>query len=149
MFLPVDMPLLPGALMGELASTWADDTHRGMHIAFAVYEGVPQPLVSLMRRRALPVVADAVRRMEFKVRPILERAAEELAVDAHTAVELALCRTSVSFVGEGDLPGTVWVGKQRIWSPSAAEWRCRHLWFGNLNTPEEFGKAQTYVGGVI
>lgn len=150
MFLPVDMPLLPHGLLRALCSTWNDDAGHGARVAFAVADGMSQPLVSVLHREVLRPVQDAVKAGQFKVRPVLEGAALAMAREAGVADEIVLGRTQVrTLAGDDGEPTEVLVGAHMMWQPTALEWRRRHLWFGNLNTPEEFREAERLVEGGV
>ncbi len=150
MFLPVDMPLLPRGLVEALCATWRDDCAAVARVCMTVANSVVQPLVSVVHRRALATAEDAVSRGQLKVRPMFEAAAARIAADAGMATEAVLRRTEVRTIDDGSSgPGTVSVGQHRIWRPSAAEWRLRHLWFSNLNTPEEFRAAEQHAAALV
>lgn len=146
MFLPVDMPLLPGGLVEALGSAWSMAVASGARATMTVVDGAPQPLISLVHRGALATVEAAVARGQYKVRPVLEEAAGQVAAAQGIPVSGALCRTEIRMeAGERSGPGMVRVGHETVWRPSAAEWRLRHLWFSNLNTPEEFAEAEQFA----
>lgn len=147
MFLPVDMPLLPAGLVEALGSAWSMAVASGVRATMAVADGVPQPLVSLLHRGALATVEAAIAQGQYKVRPVLEEVAGLVAAAQGVPLPEATYRTEIRIelgaAGNDSCgPGVVRVGDQTVWQPSAAEWRFRHLWFSNLNTPEEFAGAQ-------
>lgn len=132
MFLPVDMPFVPAQLLEKIAGEWIGSEAR---VCLAVVDGRVQPLVSLLRPEVLEAVRDALARGEYRVRPVLEMAAK--AGDFGRG-ERGLVRTEISTL-ERD---SVWPG----WRPSDGEWAARELWFANLNTPGEFGSAESFAG---
>lgn len=136
-FLPVDMPLLPGGLLRAMVGVWRRDAGEGARVCFAVTEGRVQPLISMVHRAVLPWIRGALERGEFRVRPVLERAAAELADEIGGRAEGLLLRTEVRVEGRGAR-----IGGEVVWRATAAEWAARELWFSNLNTPEEFGEAE-------
>lgn len=146
MFLPVDMPLLPAGLVGALGAAWQRGMPNGLRVGMAVAGGVTQPLVSIVHRKALAAIQAAIGAGRYKVRPVLEEAASSLAIRGSPG-RIALSRTEI-VVGDAEThPGLplVRVGDEIVWRPSAAEWRSRHLWFSNLNTPEEFAEAEQFA----
>ncbi len=124
MFLPVDMPLMPMGLLEGMARVWAAS---GARVCLAVGDGQVQPLVSQVRGDVVSEVRAALGRGQYKVRPLLEAA----------GAQGGLVRTEIR-TGERC---AVWPG----WTPSEAEWARRELWFANLNTPEEFGRAEVLM----
>ncbi len=129
MFLPVDMPFVPADLLEGVAGEWI---RRDARVCLVVVDGRVQPLVSLVGSEVLTAVRGALERGEYKVRPVLERAAGELKGE--------VCRTEISTL-EKD---SVWPG----WRPDHREWAARELWFANLNTPEEFASAKSFAGAL-
>lgn len=123
-FLPVDMPLLPAGLFSGLVEAWLSSAAAA---AFALVDGRAQPLVSLLRAAALPEIERTLERGERKVRPVLERAGAggPGGITVPTPISTLERRS-------------VWPG----WLPSDDEWSVRELWFANLNTPEEFARAE-------
>ncbi len=144
-FLPVDMPLLPGGLLRALVGVWGRDMGEGARVCFAVTEGRAQPLISMVHRGVLPWVREALGRGELRVRAVLERAAAELAGELGAPTEMALRRTEVRVEAEGGTRA-VRIGGEAVWRATEAEWAARELWFSNLNTPEEFREAEGLAG---
>lgn len=131
-FLPVDMPLLPAGLFQELVRDWLDRKTRPT-VATVNADGRLQPLVSLVHQAVLPYTQRALAAGEFKVRPVLEQAAAELASgEANGRCGMERTELQVEEL-RGGFGG---------WRPTAAEWHARSQWFANLNTPEEFRVAR-------
>jgi molybdopterin-guanine dinucleotide biosynthesis protein A len=112
-----------------------------MRICYFEADRRPQPLVCLLHRSLLPWVQGALRRKEYKVGRLFHEVAETLAPglcarpgqvlrkavlddDAHLSVERAGAREGIP------------------WVPAPHDAALRHLWFSNLNTPEEFAYAE-------
>ncbi len=128
LFFPVDMPLIPRAVVEGLAGVWRS-SEAG--VCLPVTDGVVQPLLCQLRAEVLPEVREALGRGAFKVRPLLEAAGVGRG---------GVLRTTISTADRG----SVWPG----WMPSEAEWALRELWFSNLNTPEEFARAEGWAGAL-
>ena len=131
-FLPVDMPLVPGGLLRALSQLWmAEDASR---IGFAGMDGQPQPLVSAIHVAALPCLRASLERGDRKFRPVLESAAAELAASSGKELASVLQRSEVHAEGK-----RVWVeGVGAVsWQPSDTEWSSRESWFSNVNTPSQ------------
>lgn len=128
LFFPVDMPLIPRAVVEGLAGVWRS-SEAG--VCLLVTDGVVQPLLCQLRAEVLPEVREALGRGAFKVRPLLEAAGVGRG---------GVLRTAISTADRG----SVWPG----WMPSEAEWALRELWFSNLNTPEEFARAEGWAGAL-
>ena len=132
LFTPVDVPFLPAAFLQKWARQ-VTTSSPAARVALFTVQDIPQPLLCLLHQETLPFVREAVERGEFKVLPVLERAGRELAQRHHTGFDKVLLNT--------------------IWDQSAkaitqdqnlteAQQRATHLWFANLNTPEEFAQAE-------
>jgi molybdopterin-guanine dinucleotide biosynthesis protein A len=148
LFLPVDMPFFPSALLfawvGANVASWG---LLGARLALFTVFGTPQPLFCLLHRDVAPLVRLAVERGEYKVFPVLENAGKELAkryqlplpdvfCNAHWGEESSMS-TTCEGTGEGD--GEAWL------MVTEAQQKAKHLWFANLNTPEDFREAELHV----
>lgn len=141
--LPVDMPFVPARLLRCWVShVLAEDTAR---IAIFSCNGRPQPALCMLHREVRPFVADALSRSSFKLYTVFEDAASQLAglhgvslnhvllvrEASRETADLLLRRTSDDAGSNADM-----VLERLGWE----------LWFANVNTPEEFAKAQELVG---
>ena len=140
-FLPVDLPFLPHDMLYQWARIELQHADAAMRICYFEADRRPQPLVCLLHRSLLPWVQGAFRRKEYKVGRLFHEVAETLAPglcarpaqvlrkavlddDAHLSVERAGARERIP------------------WLPTPHDAALRHLWFSNLNTPEEFAYAE-------
>jgi molybdopterin-guanine dinucleotide biosynthesis protein A len=148
LFLPVDMPFLPAGLIDALLREWIEATRRGSlvchvsvrHFMEGSFRDVPQPLVSLIHRRLYPCVREALPAGQFKVTPVLESASASLActsTEELPCVGSVVWRTTFTAGQSSSIDGR--------WVPTEMEERARHLWFANLNTPEDFLQAETFL----
>ncbi|GAC1355694.1 MAG: hypothetical protein NVSMB3_01150 [Acidobacteriaceae bacterium] len=131
LFLPVDMPFVPAALLDRMMREWVRSDAR---VCVAVVDGRVQPLVSMVRSEVLPEIQAALGRGDYKVAPVLER------VGGACDGGRGMMRTVIA-TGTRD---RVWPG----WMPDDEAWAVRELWFANLNTPEEFEAAER-SGGLV
>ena len=136
LFLPIDMPFLPAGLLCALLGEWRELMAGGIRVAMVQADGRMQPLVSVVHRDLLPAVEQSVTAGSLKVRPLFESAANSLSAGAPSPLQVT--RLEVDSLGGG------WGG----WTPRGAEWRARSLWFGNLNTPEEFAAAVPFAEAI-
>jgi molybdopterin-guanine dinucleotide biosynthesis protein A len=103
-------------------------------------DGLPQGTLALLHREVLPYIADAVESRRLKVFPVLEEAGRELAAN------------------QGMRPGTVfrnvgWGGFSSKLGPGQEPWQvtteaqraAEHLWFANVNTPEDLVEAEAHL----
>ena len=136
LFLPVDVPFLPAAFLAAWLDRLPEAEASGVRVWIFTVEGVAQPTVALLHREVRPFLTEALESGQFKLLPVLERAAFAL--------------------GERDSgePGAG-LRKEPHWEASAigvglteAQRRGRELWFANLNTPEEFAQAELHVDAV-
>jgi len=108
-----------------------------------IVDGRPQPALCLLHRDVAPYVCDAVARGEFKLLRVLESAAKDLALEQQTELEAVFLNSSLETEVFLDQGGS-WMG----WTPTEEQWATRHLWFANLNTPEDFAAAQALEGAL-
>jgi molybdopterin-guanine dinucleotide biosynthesis protein A len=121
LMLPVDVPFLPAAFLRESVPSILADESSGLRIALFSVDGTPQPTVLLIHRDALPALARAIERGEFKLLSALEAAGRELAA------------------ADGRRP-------EDVLRQSAVE--IQPLWFMNLNTPEDFKQAEDNIAAL-
>jgi molybdopterin-guanine dinucleotide biosynthesis protein A len=146
--MPVDMPFVPAALLRCWASSVL--SQPSARVACFVVDEVPQPTLCLLNRQALPFLTDAAEQSRFKLYPVLEDAAKELACQNASTPEaifprrfwkvseaLSLFRQLLQESGAGD---------ENLLSE--AQRAASYLWFENLNTPEQFAEAEQHVDAV-
>jgi len=144
LFLPVDMPFLPSAFLDNWVRTVVARENRGARIAMFTVEGVPQPLFCLLHREVTLFVHDAIQRGEFKVFPVLEAAGKELA--ARQGVALGMALFNLAWDESSEFSGTRRAEKMEPWwTVTRAQEAAKHLWFMNLNTPDEFAEAAKHL----
>jgi molybdenum cofactor guanylyltransferase len=141
LILPVDMPLLPAAfLQGWAASIVISPV--GHRVAMITVDDRAQPALCLLHQETAPYIAAAIERGEFKLESVLEAAAGHLAL-THNQPSYRFCKWPITScihisgsTGEGRLATT------------AAQDAAMHLWFANLNTPEDFAMAEAHVNAL-
>jgi molybdopterin-guanine dinucleotide biosynthesis protein A len=139
-FLPVDMPFLPPGLIDAFLREWCGAAERGARVCYAVVEGVPQPLVSMMHKAVLPFTIEALTAGQFKVTPVLQSAGEVLASCSTSGIgysHSALHTTPVSLIGFSPAVSG--------WSTPPVEEKLKRLWFSNVNNEEELRDAETFA----
>jgi molybdenum cofactor guanylyltransferase len=146
LFLPVDMPFLPSAFLNNWVHQTLMDEKRGARLAMFTVDGVPQPTLAMVHRDVIPFVTSAVEQREFKLYPVLEQAGSELA--ARQNVLLGVAFRNMPWGQQGIFWATPnKLGpRQEAWlATTEAQQAAKHLWFANLNTPEEFAEAEKHL----
>jgi molybdopterin-guanine dinucleotide biosynthesis protein A len=146
LFLPVDMPFLPSAFLNHWARRTLQNEGRGTRIAMFTVEGTPQPALAMIHRDVMPFVKDALERGKFKLYPVLEQAGRELA--ARQNVQLGVAFRTMLWGQESTFWSTpnIFGPRQEAWlATTEAQQAAKHLWFMNLNTPEEFAEAERHL----
>jgi len=141
---PVDMPFLPAALLRR----WTDAVLNQpvARISFFVVDQIPQPALCLLHREILPFISASLQQGSYKLAPVLEEAATAhrhgISLDGvllrypwHPAETLQLFAQLASDPAEGK-------GTEDL---TQAQRSASHLWFENLNTPEQFAEAQQHL----
>lgn len=143
--LPVDMPFLPAALL-HLWKTWVF-RQPSARAAFFIVDEIPQPALCLLHREMLPFLSRAADEGRYKLAPLLQEAAQELAQSSGLAPEKVLltrawneAQASALF---DDLAAIVGEGNRTLLTP--AQRSASNLWFENLNTPEQFAQARMHL----
>lgn len=138
LFMAVDMPFLPVGFL----DAWVRGVleKKRARVALFTVDGRPQPALCLVHREVAPFVNGAVRRGEFKLFSVLMEAAKQLAgglgADLHETLLNIPWNEAAAIFDEG-LNG---------WAPTVVQRGASHLWFANLNTPEEFAAAESFTG---
>jgi molybdopterin-guanine dinucleotide biosynthesis protein A len=145
LILPVDMPFLPSAFLDNWVRTVVGRESRGARIAMFTVDGVPQPLFCMLHREVTLFVHEAMQRREYKVYPVLEAAGRELAARQGLAIGAAFFNlpwdANAQFSGYYPRSGKI----EAWWTVTEAQQEAKHLWFANLNTPEEFAEAERHL----
>jgi molybdopterin-guanine dinucleotide biosynthesis protein A len=148
LYMPVDMPFFPSAFLSSwVAGTVGLSEVIGTRVALFTVLATPQPLFCLLHRDVAPFVYAAVERGEYKVFPVLENAGKELAEKQRLPLYRVFRNphwgeeSSVSVTYEGPDQGDL-----EVWQKlTEVQEKARHLWFANLNTPEEFAEAEEHL----
>jgi molybdopterin-guanine dinucleotide biosynthesis protein A len=142
LFLPVDMPFLPSAfVLGWLRNWLHEDKTRGAFVRLFTVDGRAQPGFCLLHKEVKPFLLAALERGEFKLLPVLEVAGRELALRHGFPPGRGLW--NVPMTGFRATRGS---GQEEDWCfTTEAQEETKHLWFANLNTPEEFAEAERHV----
>jgi molybdopterin-guanine dinucleotide biosynthesis protein A len=141
LIVPVDVPFLPTALLDWWARTLVARSARGARLAMFRVGEIPQPALLMIHRELAPWIAAAVLRGSYKLYPVLEAAARELAgrrgIPLNTVV-FNLPWDEHARVADRPYPGDGW------WRMTVAQRHNQSRWFANLNTPEEFAEAELH-----
>ncbi len=135
-FLPLDMPLLPGGLLRALTEFWRSSPC--VRVSVTVADDRVQPLVSMIHVDVATALGAAIARGDHKLQPALRDAAGALAEKLPAAADSVFLATSLRF---GDRVVFTAAGNELSWTPTDAEWNCRSWWFANLNTQAELQEA--------
>lgn len=134
LFMAVDMPFVPvGFLESWIKVVLQQESAR---VSMFCVDGRPQPALCMLHKDVAPYVERAVAQGEFKLLPVLESAAEDLAMKQRMAMDAIF--VNLSWSGNASLL----VEDGYIWKPTEAQQKMQHLWFTNLNTPDEFAAAE-------
>jgi molybdenum cofactor guanylyltransferase len=134
-FLAVDMPFLPVEFLRGWMREWMEGAEDGARVRMFRANDRPQPGFCAVHRDVTPYLFDAIKRGEFKLMSVLERAGRLIAVRRGFAAEAGLRMTEAA--------GAEW--RERL---SEVQRAAEALWFANLNTPEDLAEAEEHVGAL-
>jgi molybdenum cofactor guanylyltransferase len=143
LFLPVDMPFLPSAFISGWLRNWlqGQDGSDGARVRMFTVDGRPQPGFCLMHQDVRPFLSASIERGEFKLLKVFEEAGRELAVQQGLLPGVGLWKVRMT-----GFRATRGMGQKEDWCyTTEAQQSAQHLWFANLNTPEEFAEAERHV----
>ncbi len=144
LFLPVDMPFLPVAFLESWMATVLGRKLSGTRVAMFTVSGRPQSTFCLLHQEVAPYVRRAIERCEFKVFSMLEVAGNALAERQGVPLEQAF--VNLPWDENAEFGGRTSSLQDRPCSMlTEAQRAAKHLWFANLNTPEEFADAERFV----
>jgi len=137
LFMAVDMPFLPV----EFLENWVKMVveQESARISMFYVDGRPQPALCMLHKDVAPYVEKAVAQGNFKLLLVLKSAAEDLAMKQKMAVNTIFLNLSWSE------SGSLLLENGYIWKPTHAQQKTQHLWFVNLNTPDEFAAAEAFA----
>ena len=140
LFMAVDMPFLPVQLLEDWVKMVVEK--ESTRLSMFCVDGRPQPALCLLHKDVAPYVERAVARGEFKLLPALESAAADLAMKQKIAVGAIFLNlpwsANASLLRENG----------NLSEPTEAQQSAQHLWFANLNTPDEFAVAEAFASSL-
>jgi molybdopterin-guanine dinucleotide biosynthesis protein A len=142
LFLPVDMPFLPSSFIAAWLRKWLQEWKdgTGMPVRMLTVDGRPQPGFCLLHKDVVPFLSVSLDRAQFKLLPAFEAASKELAIQRGLLPGARLWNVPVT--GFANPENECREG----WSEMTdAQQAAKHLWFANLNTPEELAEAKLHV----
>jgi molybdopterin-guanine dinucleotide biosynthesis protein A len=143
LFLAVDMPFLPSAFISGWLRVWLRESRHGggAWVRMFTVDGHSQPGFCLVHKDVAPFLTAGLEQGQYKLVPALESAGRELAVRQGLLAGVGFWNVPMSGFqstrGEGR--GEEW------WYATEAQQAAEHLWFANLNTPEEFAEAERHL----
>jgi molybdenum cofactor guanylyltransferase len=143
LFLPVDMPFLPSTFIAGWLRNWLQEENEVPKVRVRMFtvDGQPQPGFCLLHKDIVPFLTASLARAQFKLLPAFEAASTELAFQHGLSPGAQLW--NVPLTGFGTKPEEVLNESWPI--TSEVQQAARHLWFANLNTPQEFAEAERHV----
>lgn len=121
LFVPVDVPLVPGELLKQWAQAVMERARAGCGASFLLALGNREPGFSLIRREGLGAISDSLSRGQFALERLLYR------------------------VDDADI-GWLWVCDAARCSPKAQPTDLEiGFWFQNLNTSADFDEAELWA----
>jgi molybdenum cofactor guanylyltransferase len=139
LFLPVDMPLLPTALLSRWIADALDVSSPGQDrpgIRIFTAAGRSQPGLCLIHRAVAPLITRALHREEFALISVFEEVGREL---------------PQSFMSES-LPNLNLVASATSTEPwdnlTEAQLAAQPLWFLNVNTKQDLATVQAHIAAL-
>ncbi len=144
LFLPVDVPFLPAALLRAWVASLPETEAMGARVYLVKVDGVAQPTVALIHRDVRPYLTGSLERGQYKLLPALERAAAELGRRDPGVLGIRWWNVSSSAEFHTTTTGLSRAAEDSE-SLTKVQRRASKFWFANLNTPEEFSEAELNV----
>ncbi len=146
LFVPVDMPFLTPRLLDALVGEWSAAARKGVMVCYVVADTTPQPLLSLVHRSLRPFLSQVLDNGRFKVTAALESALAVMTLRdkecaGNQTMQLQHLTFSGSFAGSVPSPTDGPEETELMWDREQIE---GGLWFTNVNTAEDFLRAETF-----
>ena len=139
LFLPVDMPLLPTALLSHWIAGALDSSSPGRGrpgIRIFTAGARPQPGLCLIHRAVAPLISRAIKRDEFALISVFEEVGGQV---PNSFIRESL--PNLSLVASATSPGP--------WDKlTEAQLAARSLWFLNVNTKQDLAIAQAHIAAL-
>jgi molybdopterin-guanine dinucleotide biosynthesis protein A len=148
LIVPVDIPFLPTVFLHEWARmTLSRGTSEGTRIGLFRVDEVPQPTLLMIHKEVLPYLTVSLEEGKYKLFPVLEAAARDLAqkrqLDAFRVLrQFAWTAESRFSTRASDSPGPAWSKSTPAQEAASA------FYFANLNTPQEFVEAEKHANAL-
>ncbi len=142
LFMPVDVPFLPSTLLGWWMELVQQRQKDGVRLAIFTAGGYPQPALCMLHQDVRPYVKRAMQRSEFRLFPLFNAIGRELDVKQGLPSGTSFFNFPLGDDGSPVMLGQDEHEAESRWVPTIAQQETRHLWFANLNTPEEFALAE-------
>jgi molybdopterin-guanine dinucleotide biosynthesis protein A len=123
LFVPVDMPFLPVALLEKWVSEVLKEEKRGVRASVMSLDGVLQPMPCLLHRELAPPLKAAVTGGQYRILGAVREACGVESIRRKLLPEQVLLEIAVEELAPGEQAETL------------------RRWFVNLNTPAEFEQA--------
>jgi molybdopterin-guanine dinucleotide biosynthesis protein A len=157
LFLPVDVPFVPTAYLsgwvrhalhdsGGALRKWPEGYERPdahARVRMFTVDDDPQPTLALVHREVRPFLTEALERGEYKLFPVLERAASEISAAKGLPPGVGMWKIPY-WSGFTAKPGPQRMGED-WWYTTEAQEQSSGRWFANLNTPEDFAEAERHL----
>jgi molybdenum cofactor guanylyltransferase len=143
LFLAVDMPFVPSALISGWLRVWLRESKHGggARVRMFTVDGYSQPGFCLLHKDVGPFLTAALEQGQYKLVPTLEAAGRELAVRQGLLPGVGFWNVPMS-----GFRSTRGLGRKEEWCYTTdAQQEVEHLWFANLNTPEELAEAERHL----
>jgi molybdopterin-guanine dinucleotide biosynthesis protein A len=142
---PVDVPFLPTAfLQGWARMTMMRSANEGTRLGLFRVDDIPQPTLLMIHQDVLPYLTASLEEGKYKLFPVLEAAALDLAqrgrLEPSRVLRQFVWKAESRFsTGASELPGPAWSKSTPAQEAASA------LYFANLNTPQEFAEAEKHA----
>jgi len=141
LILPVDVPFLPTRLLDDWLWSVLHEPIGEIKLSMLAVDDVRHPTLLIIHREIAPYLTTSLDRGDFKLFPVLRSAVEDIAARRRVKVK----KVFVEMQWDDPWAPKAIAKKEAWYSPSEAQRENWHLWFANLNTPEEFAEAERHL----
>ena len=144
LFLPVDVPFIPTAMLNLWLGHALGASGRGLRASVVAVDATVHPTLLVLHREMAPFLTDSLEHGHNRLLTALQDGAEKIALARNLKTREVFMEMQYD-----DAYTPAVEAEDEPWYPLTEAQKARGLdWFANLNTPEEFAEAERCIAAL-